>query len=109
MLVTVVSAGTAVVYLAARVFRRHTGDHSGFLIAALSLGLLYGTGTSGGFATAGALNSGSTSRVKITPVDAVPVQLPNSAKNCSSLYFGKSFFVIKLLQSVKEGKFIRTF
>ncbi|MDD3149758.1 MAG: glycosyltransferase family 39 protein [Candidatus Gastranaerophilales bacterium] len=54
MLVTVVSAGTAVVYLAARVFRRHTGDHSGFLIAALSLGLLYGTGTSGGFATAGA-------------------------------------------------------
>jgi hypothetical protein len=54
MLVTVVSAGTAVVYMAARVFRQHTGNHSGFLIAALSLGLLYGTGTSGGFATAGA-------------------------------------------------------
>jgi hypothetical protein len=29
--------------MAARVFRQHTGNHSGFLIAALSLGLLYGT------------------------------------------------------------------
>jgi len=55
MLVTVVSAGTAVFYLAARVFSpRIRANYSGFLIAALSLGLLYGTGTSGGFATAGA-------------------------------------------------------